>query len=353
MFRVSTSVFCTIILFGHVGIALGQLAGDLTGDCAVTADDIAPFVSVLIGNETGSMLVSASDVDDNGLANARDIAGFVSQLITAAECESCITLASGFSGGDGTPANPYRICNAAQLQLAHSFLNADFVLTSDIDLAGVAFTPIGQTTFGDSVIHYDGTFHGAHHRVRNLSIQLPTTDVIGLFGKLGPNAVVEDLGVENVNLRGQLCVGGFAAENDGIVRRCYVTGNVVGATYIGGMVGDNRAIMEDCYADVSVTGTSSVGGFAGVTFLSPTYTRCYSVGSVSGSSSQGGFIGGVIGPHVVTNCYWDTQSSGAATSNGGTGLTTAQMMQQASFVGWDFIATWTMPGGDYPRLAWE
>ncbi len=353
MFKASACAFCAILLQFQVDSATAQLAGDVNGDCVVSAEDVAPFVSVLIGDETDAMMAAASDVDDNGLADARDIAGFVVQLVEQAACESCVTLASGFSGGSGTPGDPYRICNAAQLQLAHSFLNADFVLTSDIDLAGFAFTPIGQTTFGDSVIHYDGAFHGAHHRVRNLSIQAPTTDVIGLFGKLGPNAVVEDLGVENVNLRGQLCVGGFAAENDGIVRRCYVTGSVIGSTYIGGMVGDNRAIMEDCHADVTVTGTSRVGGFAGVTFLSPTYTRCYSVGSVSGSSSQGGFIGGVIGPHVVTSCYWDTQTSGAGTSNGGTGLTTAQMIQQASFVGWDFVTTWTMPVGDYPRLAWE
>jgi hypothetical protein len=61
----------------------------------------------------------------------------------------------------------------------------------------------------------------------------------------------------------------------------------------------------------------------------------------------------VIGPHTVTSCYWDVQSSGVATSNGGTGLTTAQMMQQSSFTGWNFATTWTMPPADYPRLAWE
>lgn len=342
-----------IAVFNGIAMAHGDIAGDINGDCVVTADDLPPFVAVLLGNESDVLQVEASDVNNDGVADGRDIPGFVTQLIELAECPTCTTNASGFAGGSGTVGDPYQICNAAQLQLAGSFLNADFILTADIDLQGVAFTPIGFTTFGDSIIHYDGTFDGAGFRVRNLSIQQPSTDVIGLFGKLGPNAIVQDLGVENVNLRGRLCVGGFAAENDGLVRRCYVTGQTTGSTYVGGMVGDNRAVMEDCYAQVTVVGTAAVGGFAGVTFLSPTYTRCYSTGSATGSSNVGGFIGQTIGPHTVTNCYWDTQSSGTPTSNGGLGRTTAQMQQQATFVSWDFATTWTIAVGDYPRLAWE
>lgn len=338
--------FCSIVV-------KADLPGDLNNDCAVTADDVSPFVSVLMGAETESGMVQAADVDDNGLADARDIAGFVTLLTNMAACPSCVTQASGFAGGSGVPGDPYQICNAAQLQLAGDYLDADFVLTSDIDLAGVDFTPIGITSFADTVIHYDGTFNGAGHRVRNLNIQEPATDVIGLFGKLGPNAIVFDLGVENVDVRGKLCVGGFAAENNGIVRRCYVTGQVTGATYVGGLVGDNRSVTLDCYADVTVNGTADVGGFCGVTFESPTYVHCYSVGSVTGVSNAGGFIGGQIGPHTVTDCYWDTQTSGITISNGGTGKTTAQMQMQSTFLGWSFPATWTISAGDYPRLVWE
>jgi hypothetical protein len=345
--------FCAIVTICNAEFAAAQLAGDLNDDCNVDSSDVMPFVATLLDPGSNPMSIDAADVDGNNIADGRDIASFVEQLINLAACETCQTLANGFAGGTGTLGDPWQICNAAQLQLAGSFLNASFVLTSDIDLAGVTFTPIAATTFGDTVIHYNGTFDGAGHRVRNLTIQQPTTDVIGLFGKIGATAILQDLGVEDVHLSGKLCVGGLLAENNGLIRRCYVTGTVAGSSFVGGMIGDNRTVMEYCYAQVAVTGSSSVGGFAGVSFTSPTYRRCYSTGTVSGSSQVGGFIGGLIGSQTVTNCYWDTQSSGIATSNGGTGKTTAQMQQQATFVGWDFATIWSITSGDYPRLVWE
>lgn len=325
----------------------------MTNDCVVNLDDIAPFAAVFVGNENSPTLQAAADVDGNGRVDGLDVDAFLTQIINTAQCDVCETLGSGFAGGSGTPADPYQICNATQLQRVDDFLNANFILVNDIDLAGINWTPIGFTTFGDSVIHYDGVFDGNHHRVRNLSIQQSNTDVIGLFGKLGPNAIVRDLGVENVDLHGKLCVGGFAAENDGLIERCYVTGTVQGATFVGGFVGDNRALMQDCYAMVETTGSSSVGGFAGVSFLSPTYVRCYSTGRVIGSSSTGGLVGSTIGSHTVLSCYWDTQTSTTNASAGGDGKTTAQMKQQSTYSGWDFSSIWQITPNTYPRLRWE
>jgi len=54
----------------------------------------------------------------------------------------------------------------------------------------------------------------------------------------------------------------------------------------------------------------------------------------------------------VTASYWNTETSGQSSSAGGTGLTTAQMKQQATFSGWDFTTTpaWNIQGA-YPYLA--
>lgn len=38
---------------------------------------------------------------------------------------------------------------------------------------------------------------------------------------------------------------------------------------------------------------------------------------------------------------------------GGTGLTTAQMQNQASFGGWDFTNVWNIAPGTYPYLRWQ
>ncbi len=81
-----------------------------------------------------------------------------------------------------------------------------------------------------------------------------------------------------------------------------------------------------------------------------TITNSYSTGSVSGSNYVGGLVGYNYGG-AITNSYWDTETSGQTTSDGGTGLTTAQMKQQASFSGWDFSNVWGIDeGASYPYL---
>ncbi|GAI98885.1 unnamed protein product, partial [marine sediment metagenome] len=70
-------------------------------------------------------------------------------------------------------------------------------------------------------------------------------------------------------------------------------------------------------------------------------------------------VGGLIGVSSVgaicTNSFWDTETSGTPISEGGTGLTTAQMKAIATFIaaGWDFDDIWAICSGvnsDYPCL---
>jgi len=67
---------------------------------------------------------------------------------------------------------------------------------------------------------------------------------------------------------------------------------------------------------------------------------------------------------TVLNSFWDTTTSGRDASDGGTGLTTAQMQTATTFLnaGWDFVGEtkngtadiwWINEGKDYPRLWWE
>jgi len=69
----------------------------------------------------------------------------------------------------------------------------------------------------------------------------------------------------------------------------------------------------------------------------------------------------------VSDSFWDTQTSGQATSDGGTGKTTAEMQDIATFSGadWNIIAvanpstrnssyTWNIVDTQtYPFLSWE
>jgi len=154
-------------------------------------------------------------------------------------------------------------------------------------------------------------------------------------------------------------VGGLAGQNDGTITDSYATGSVNGGLaswwYVGGLVGWNYGTITNAYATGSVTGDDSVGGLAG--YNKGSVTSSYATGSVEGNSDVGGLVG-YNDAGTITGSYWDTQTSGQLTSSGGTGLSTAQMMQLATFsTGWDIDdeggtgKTWRIyEGNTYPLL---
>jgi hypothetical protein len=279
-------------------------------------------------------------------------------LPAALRANDCPSEPSGFAGGDGSAGDPYLVCTAAQLQLVGSHLGAGihFRQIADIDLTGFAFTPIGAQTFGGPPL-FNGVYDGGGYEITNLEIIEPGTDVLGLFGKISTTAELRNVALRNVDIAGRRCVSGLASENQGVISNCSVTGSLSGLSFVGGLIGDNRTIVRNSWCDVACTGSDSIGGLIGVQFgnQNPLVVRCYSVGPVSGTTNLGGLVGDDLGSGaVVTSCFWDVQTSGQATSVGGTGLTTAQMMAQASYTSWDFLGTWTIDEGvDYPKLQVE
>ncbi|PFH12288.1 filamentous hemagglutinin family protein [Collimonas sp. PA-H2] len=181
------------------------------------------------------------------------------------------------------------------------------------------------------------------------------------------------------SVSGSSYVGGLLGANYGFsgpstISNSYATGAVAGTSAVGGLVGHNyggaggNPAISNSYATGSVTGTAGasfvgglVGNNAGAGALGGTVTNSYSTGGVSagaGSTSVGGLIGNNAG--TVTGSFWDKTSSGQATSAAGTGMTTANMQNQANFTSstaangnlnpaWDFSSTWVISGG-YPLL---
>ena len=347
-----------------------------------------------------------------------------------------------YSGGSGTQADPYRIAdpnNWQQLMNTSTHWNKYFILTADINLTGVTVTPIAPDTSSSSGFQgtrFTGVFDGNGHIIRNVTINLPSSDHVGLFGFVDSNGQVKNLRTVDTNITGRNFVGGIAGYNLGNMTSCYATGTVSGTiNYAGGLAGFNHGSMSSCYATTSVSGgagagglvgfnngnllscyatgtvtgtgdvgglvgynyygsvtscyatgdvtgtgdyvgglvggndtgsniTSSyatgsvsggnyVGGLAGFSWLSCNVTSCYSTGTVSGGSYIGGLVGENYGS--VSASFWDMDTSGRNSSSGGTGLTTEQMMQQASFTGWDFTNVWRLctDGTAYPALIWQ
>jgi len=299
-----------------------------------------------------------------------------------------------YGGGGGTADDPYQIATAADLLLlgdSPEDYDKHFILTADIDLDP---NLPGGKVFDKAVIgSFSGTFDGKGHRIVNMTIFSDRS--LGLFGSLRQGAVVLDLGLVGVNVVGTGgSIGGLAGSNHyyGTVLNSYSTGSVSGDRSVGGLVGENRGTVSNSYSTSSVSGDRSVGGLVGSNYYYGTVSNSYSTSSVSGNRSVGGLlgmndgivlnsystgmvggkgssfywedIGGLVGDNWgnVSNSFWDTSTSGQTTSDGGTGLTTAQMQDPRTFndTGWDFLGEienglheiWQMPtGGGYPVLS--
>jgi hypothetical protein len=278
--------------------------------------------------------------------------------------------------GLGTVQQPYLIRDASDLGSIYIKPNAQYRLESSLDLSDIKWSTA-------VIPNFDGTFDGNGYIISNLSIE--GEDHLGLFGQLGPEALIYELGLEAVDVKGTgVLVCGLVVDNNGSVSNCYSngtvngflyvgvivahnranvsksysTGTVAGEQHIGGIIGENIGSVSNCYNTGSVTGSGSVGNLYDIGGLVGTndgsISNCYSTGTVTGEHSVGGLVGGNGGS--VSTSFWDIQTSGLASSDGGVGLTTSEMMDP-EMLGLNGLANdpnWVVDSyRDYPHLAWE
>lgn len=173
---------------------------------------------------------------------------------------------------------------------------------------------------------------------RNANIEISKVGITGTFnaydGKSWGGAAGFIYGIE--------CAGGSIANVT--FTDCYVRANftVTNRDYdiyplAGVYPGQGTGKAERCYW----SGTNNVKGRTGAFLVDS---------SINNNDSQ--HTSSVIS---VKNCYYDKQKFPLQInhSNNGTGLTTAQMQIQESYVGWDFENTWYMGEDGYPELKFE
>ena len=322
----------------------------------------------------------------------------------------------------------WQVQNWYDLNAIRDDLSGPCVLMNNLDSTTAGYTELASLTanqgtgwqpIGTSDDQFIGSFDGQGYEIKDLFINRPDEDSVGLFGELGQEGITIDIGVVNLNVIGNDYVGGLVGHSDGTVSNSYSTGSVTGREHvgslvghnggsvsnshssgsvtgdsrIGGLVGWNQATLSNSYSYCSVTGNSSVGGLVGDNWyyegsVSNSYstgsvtgtqwvgglvgvnyygsvTHSYSIGRVTGSSHVGGLVG--YNTDTVSDCFWDTETSRQATSDGGTGKTTTQMKNIATFSGaaWDIITvanagtrnpayTWNIIDKQtYPFLSWE
>src|SRR5574344_2129045 len=225
----------------------------------------------------------------------------------------------------------YTAINTAQdLDNIRNNLSGKYILMADIDLSSIS----NWDPLGDDTTQFTGTFDGNGHVIKNLTIDRINEYNVGLF-EATSGATISNVGLENVNVKGQNYVGGLLGQNyDSTVSNSYATGSVTGTYIVGGLVGQNygSSTVSNSYATGSVTGTDEVGGLVGY--------------NSSSTAKDNNFNTETTGQ---TNAIGTDDGTGTISNNNG--LTTAQMQNADNWTGWD-TTIWdlsTLP----PRLAWQ
>ena len=273
--------------------------------------------------------------------------------------------AAAFAGGTGTAEDPYQIANGAQLAYLASSVNSgetytgkNFVLTANIDLNGLPWTPIANS-FSDARLGgsdyriFAGNFDGNGYIISNVSIGSEAApleaDVFGLFG--ATEGKISNLNLDTVSIHGIAKIasigavvgfaGGLVGSSGGSIENCHVTGltmdmsapsNVYAAAYwAGGLVGalDGTQLINECSVSGSITenaGKGSIGGLIGELGKAAkiTYSRSNVTVNVKADSRGGANVGGFIGKGngktdaetVIRNCYATGNVTGGAYTGG-------------------------------------
>jgi hypothetical protein len=211
-------------------------------------------------------------------------------------------------GGDGhTPSQDLEIRDWYDLDAVRDNLEGHHILMNDLDSTtygyyqlasptangGKGWEPIGLGYWGDGGLEcgdvFKGTLDGQGHDIRNMFINRPDREEVGLFGFVGKEGTIRNVGVINATVIGSYgvdelmvldddamrtldiwtmgdgaAVATLAGYSSGTISNCNCSGNVTGEWGIGGLVGYNEGILSNAYACCNVNGAESVGGLVGV-----------------------------------------------------------------------------------------
>ena len=213
-------------------------------------------------------------------------------------------------GGKDASANAILTDNITVNEGVLDAVNKGQVSESDF----IEWKPIGTYDSYDAV--YTGTFDGQGHTISGLYFNHPDASYVGLFGYIGANGKISNVGVSDSYFQFRMKGGGVCGKNDkdGVLQNCSNSSTVIGKNQnsrTGGVCGDNSGTVRDCKNTGSVSGENFVGGVCGINL--GTIKSCYNTGSVHGTDI---YVGGVCGnSYRVTNtnyCYYlsDTATRG-------------------------------------------
>ena len=210
---------------------------------------------------------------------------------------------------------PIEIATAEQLAAINDNLSGHYVLTADIDLAGIEWTPIGayapsgereeeqEIPASDSA--FTGTFDGQGHTISNLIVNQPEGWAMGLFG-CAANAKIANFTLENASVDAALMsadvvgyaycttVSGVTLANGKVTAH---SSEMSAEGMYGGIVGAGMGSMiENCTAQAEIAlpdGTANAGIVGGGLEMT-SVVNCAATGTITAGNNCYG-LGGVSG----------------------------------------------------------
>lgn len=187
-------------------------------------------------------------------------------------------------------------------------LDANKNLVSESDF--IEWTPVGNNIYA-----YTGTFDGKGYTVSGLYFNNPNSSFVDLFGFIGANGKISNVGVLDSYFQFRWYGAGVCGINNGELQNCSNSSTVIGnmEQEIGGVCGENNydGIIGNCFNEGTVSATVSdhtiyvsggVGGVCGINKMA-TIKSCYNTASVSGEDAVGG-VCGINDRGTTTNCYY-------------------------------------------------
>ena len=352
--RCSTSAAQTVTGTGASSGAVGGLVGSSNG-------------TINSSRAAGAVNVSGTATNVGGLVGEHVVAGtnitgsYATGNVTAANSTSVGGLIGSHGGGtvNGTHATGNVTGGAQYVGGLIGFSTTPGITNSYAtgNVSGGAYVGglIGNKGSGSvNTAFATGSVTGTGDNVGGLIGSSSATSITKTWAK--PGAV-----------SGQNWVGGLVGNHgNGPISLSFAANNVSGSGtfYVGGLVGEinsNVFSLSDCYAKGTVTGSTWTGGLAGRNDSNNNVTRCYASGTVNGSATTNGAFIGDNQRSGISNNFWNAETaapqpgfgSASGFSTGATGLTSAQMKQQAQFTTFDFSSVWgIMEGTTEPYLLW-
>ncbi len=235
------------------------------------------------------------------------------------------------------------------------------VLTKDVSLGGFNWTPIAKSSA------WRGTFDGQGHYVTDLYID-STDNNVALFGYVGANAVIKNLGVEGeVKTTGKYAAGIATAKATTIafsIENCKSEVNVTADITAAGIVANqsSKVTVKNCYntGDIVVTKDKSSSLTAGGVSCPSGQTQkvvidnAYNTGRISGVGKHGSvvYLSSASYAGNVKNAYGLVGTCNTKTV-AGTDVTKEELKVLAPTLGDAYMANPTSYNEGYPILAWE